>query len=284
MDIHTYALPNPMWQWVSDHPKLQNSLLVVVQIAIQSINIFVYQVNKDWLADMTGDVDESGWEYAFQFHGSTWHGELKICIYISNLAANIIVYLIAELSLGNYKHFRSFARRRKWIRLRRRRMLEDDESYHSDDAVSIHTASIPENDESAQGIEEKENKLYERLQKCRLDRERLKVVDDILQENDTQLEMIQAKVSKPLDGSRLELTCSMLDIFQLNDYMQLFDFEDSRRKFALVSCSSQSPSYILLPHDANYPLLFSFCSANKHRAKTHRKVVLRKFLKEMRMP
>jgi hypothetical protein len=32
-------------------------------------------VNKDWLADMTGDVDEAGWEYAFQFHGSIWHGE-----------------------------------------------------------------------------------------------------------------------------------------------------------------------------------------------------------------
>ncbi|KAI9287136.1 hypothetical protein BC943DRAFT_204520 [Umbelopsis sp. AD052] len=165
MDIHTYALPNPMWQWV----------------------------NKDWLADMTGDVDELGWEYAFRFHGSTWH--------------------------GNYKHFRSFARRRKWIRLRRRRMIEDDKSYHSNDAVSIHTASIPENDESPQEIEEKENKFYERLQKCRLDRERLKIVADILQENDTQLGMIQAK---------------------LNDYMQLFDFEDSRRKFALLLLSKQT--------------------------------------------
>ena len=58
-------------------------------------------------------------------------------------------------------------------------MIEDDKSYHSDDAVSIHTASIPENDESAQGVEEKENTFYERLRKCRLDRERLKVVDDI---------------------------------------------------------------------------------------------------------
>ncbi|KAH8555607.1 hypothetical protein BGW37DRAFT_142551 [Umbelopsis sp. PMI_123] len=165
MDIHTYELPNPMWQWV----------------------------NKDWLADMTGDVDESGWEYAFRFRQSTWH--------------------------GNYKHFRSFVRRRKWIRLRRRRMIEDDHTYHSKDAVSIHTASISEVEGSVQEIEAKETMLYDRIKACRLDRERLKVVDEVLKQNDTQLEMIQAK---------------------MNDYMQLFDFEDSRRKFALLLLSKQT--------------------------------------------
>jgi hypothetical protein len=85
-------------------------------------------------------------------------------------------------------------------------MIEDDKSYHSDDAVSIHTASIPEFDEPAQGIEEQENKFYERLRKCRLDRERLKVVDDLLQENDTQLDMIQAKVSRLSVGSSLNIS------------------------------------------------------------------------------
>lgn len=85
-------------------------------------------------------------------------------------------------------------------------MIEEDKSYHSDDAVSIHTASIPENDEPAQGIEEKENKFYERLRECRLDRERLKVVDDILQENDTQLDMIQAKVSRLTVWEQLDIS------------------------------------------------------------------------------
>lgn len=165
MDVHTYVLPDPTWQWV----------------------------NKDWLADMTGDVDEAGWEYAFRFHGSVWH--------------------------GNYKHLRSFARRRKWIRLRRRRVVDDDQSYHSNDAVSIHTASILENESTAQDAETKEDALFDRLKSCRLDRERLKIVDESLQENDTQLDMIQAK---------------------MNEYMRLFDFEESRRKFVLLLSKQSS--------------------------------------------
>ncbi|CAG8586500.1 3918_t:CDS:2, partial [Dentiscutata heterogama] len=52
-------------------------------------------VHKEWLIDMSGDVDEEGWEYAPDFHCSCWHG----C----------------------YKPLRSFVRRRRWIRLRRRK-------------------------------------------------------------------------------------------------------------------------------------------------------------------
>jgi len=41
---------------------------------------------------MSGDTDEEGWGYALNFHNSSWHG----C----------------------YQPFRSFVRRRQWIRLR----------------------------------------------------------------------------------------------------------------------------------------------------------------------
>lgn len=68
MDITDYELPDPSWEWV----------------------------HKSWLVDMTGDVDEDGWEYAMTFHGSPWH--------------------------GNYEIFRSFARRRRWLRLRKRKV------------------------------------------------------------------------------------------------------------------------------------------------------------------
>lgn len=68
MDITDYELPDPSWEWV----------------------------HKSWLVDMTGDVDEDGWEYAMTFHGSPWH--------------------------GNYEVFRSFARRRRWLRLRKRKV------------------------------------------------------------------------------------------------------------------------------------------------------------------
>ncbi|KAG0340753.1 Cytoplasmic and mitochondrial histidine tRNA synthetase [Podila humilis] len=67
MNTTDYVLPDPNWEWV----------------------------HKSWLVDMTGDVDEDGWEYAMTFHGSPWH--------------------------GNYETFRSFARRRRWLRLRKRK-------------------------------------------------------------------------------------------------------------------------------------------------------------------
>ncbi|RHZ81073.1 hypothetical protein Glove_124g12 [Diversispora epigaea] len=65
MDIHTFQLPDPSWEWVY----------------------------KEWLIDMSGDVDEEGWEYAFDFHCDNWHG----C----------------------YRTFRSFVRKRRWVKLRR---------------------------------------------------------------------------------------------------------------------------------------------------------------------
>ncbi|KAG0367184.1 hypothetical protein BGX24_003339 [Mortierella sp. AD032] len=67
MNTSDYELPDPSWEWV----------------------------HKSWLVDMTGDVDEDGWEYAMTFHGSPWH--------------------------GNYEIFRSFSRRRRWLRLRKRK-------------------------------------------------------------------------------------------------------------------------------------------------------------------
>jgi hypothetical protein len=74
MDIHTYELPNPMWQWVSNH-FLSISYIFCFRVEPQPDNWHLsVKVNKDWLADMTGDVDESGWEYAFRFRQSTWHG------------------------------------------------------------------------------------------------------------------------------------------------------------------------------------------------------------------
>lgn len=139
-------------------------------------------MNKDWLADMTGDVDEAGWEYAFSFRGSVWH--------------------------GNYTHMRSFARRRKWIRLRRRRVMDEDHSVQGDEAVSIHTAEAATNDGREESASDREAQVFERLKACRLDRERLKILDDMLKEDDAAVEMMQVK---------------------LKEYSALFDFEESRK-------------------------------------------------------
>lgn len=52
---------------------------------------------KSWYVDMSRDVDEEGWEYSFQFNtGFAWH--------------------------GSHPWFHSFVRRRRWLRLRRRRV------------------------------------------------------------------------------------------------------------------------------------------------------------------
>ncbi|KAJ5888134.1 Meiotically protein [Penicillium taxi] len=47
---------------------------------------------RTWYVDMSGDVDEQGWQYAFSFGSSQWH--------------------------GTHPWFHSFARRRRWVRLR----------------------------------------------------------------------------------------------------------------------------------------------------------------------
>lgn len=54
MDISNYQLPDPMWEWVSEN----------------------------WMIDMTEDVDEAGWQYAFNFHGAVWRGNTRIFLYI----------------------------------------------------------------------------------------------------------------------------------------------------------------------------------------------------------
>jgi hypothetical protein len=34
-------------------------------------------VSKDWMIDMTEDVDEAGWQYAIKFNGADWHGNVS---------------------------------------------------------------------------------------------------------------------------------------------------------------------------------------------------------------
>ncbi|KAI8870832.1 hypothetical protein GQ42DRAFT_134297, partial [Ramicandelaber brevisporus] len=48
-----------------------------------------------WMIDMSGDVDEDGWQYASRFNSSNWNG-------------------------GHKRRFKSLVRRRRWIRLKRR--------------------------------------------------------------------------------------------------------------------------------------------------------------------
>ncbi|KAL4754130.1 hypothetical protein BDW72DRAFT_167448 [Aspergillus terricola var. indicus] len=65
VDITNAQVPDPSWEWAW----------------------------KTWYVDMSGDVDEQGWQYAFSFlRSSSWH--------------------------GTHPFWHSFVRRRRWVRLR----------------------------------------------------------------------------------------------------------------------------------------------------------------------
>lgn len=64
VNITNAQLPDPSWQWAW----------------------------QTWYVDMSGDVDEQGWQYSLSFNSSAWH--------------------------GNHPCFHSFVRRRRWVRLR----------------------------------------------------------------------------------------------------------------------------------------------------------------------
>ncbi|GAN00981.1 conserved hypothetical protein [Mucor ambiguus] len=161
MNIENYQLPDPTWQWVS----------------------------KDWMIDMTEDVDEAGWQYALKFHGAVWH--------------------------GNYKHFRSFVRRRRWIRLRHRPLnnqqllqQQSQEPLLLNMSDSTPTSSLSS---AAADVPYSDTDIIEKLQKCRLDRERLAVLN--------------GAIKSTLPGLEDQLLEKAID------YMDMLEYDDSKCKF-----------------------------------------------------
>ncbi|KAI9044476.1 uncharacterized protein KD926_001077 [Aspergillus affinis] len=94
VDITNAQLPDPSWEWAW----------------------------RRWYVDMSGDVDDQGWQYSSSFSSSAWH--------------------------GSHPWFHSFVRRRRWVRLRVKRVSERSrrertglEMAHmlNDDYFTIHT-------------------------------------------------------------------------------------------------------------------------------------------------
>ncbi|KAK6507216.1 hypothetical protein TWF481_005666 [Arthrobotrys musiformis] len=94
------------------------------QHAPSAVNIFTAQVPdpswiwawKSFAVDMTGDVDEEGWQYSFAFRGTKWH--------------------------GNAVWWHGFVRRRRWIRKRVQRRLPadlDDAHHLTPEYFTIHS-------------------------------------------------------------------------------------------------------------------------------------------------
>lgn len=94
--------------------------------------------------------------------------------------------------LGNYKHFRSFVRRRRWIRLRRRLVPVESEEQEEEETkdneqklinVDDNDSGFPQSSSSTsssfQALDNPQH-LKDELAKCRLDRERLRVLGQVV--------------------------------------------------------------------------------------------------------
>lgn len=88
--------------------------------------------------------------------------------------------------LGNYKHFRSFVRRRRWIRLRHRKKGLESPKLEQQASTASHPENGSENQQTSSTTSYERNAhesdMLQRLRMCRLDRERLKILEDALQD------------------------------------------------------------------------------------------------------
>lgn len=186
VDITNAQVPDPSWDWAW----------------------------KTWYVDMSGDVDEQGWQYSFTFASKSWH--------------------------GTHPWFHSFVRRRRWLRLRVKRANETSrgrsgfEMAHrlNQDYFTIHssttkmspdltaqaasrsaslTCRTPNTDEEVLPEEiEDIPTLMGALKSAVVDREKIEALKTFIDEGGEELHYLQQKVP---------------------DIMSLFVFQTSRWRF-----------------------------------------------------
>ncbi|CDH57006.1 predicted protein [Lichtheimia corymbifera JMRC:FSU:9682] len=138
MDTTTYQLPDPTWQWVT----------------------------KEWMVDMSGDVDEAGWQYALKFHGAVWHVPVEK---EEQEETNV-----NEAKLIN---------------------VDDNDSGFPQSSSST-TSSLQ--------VLDNPQHLKDELAKCRLDRERLRVLGQVVSMGGGTSEQLMRQVQEILDTLQYE--------------------------------------------------------------------------------
>lgn len=170
---------------------------------------------RTWYVDMSGDVDDQGWQYAFSFGSSQWH--------------------------GTHPWFHSFARRRRWVRLRSKihdrkyRGHSDFENAHmlNEDYFTIHSSKLRSREQSTANLSSQAESgflgrattkvdeephaeeigdipsLMHALKLASIDRERIHSLKGFVQEGGEELYYLSDKVSRsiPLRVFRVT-TCS----------------------------------------------------------------------------
>lgn len=116
---------------------------------------------RTWYVDMSGDVDEQGWQYSFSFSSSQWH--------------------------GTHPWFHSFVRRRRWVRLRtkiserRHRGRSEFERAHmlNEDYFTIHSSRARSREQSLAGMSRVETGVLSRVGSRVVEEGRMEEIGDI---------------------------------------------------------------------------------------------------------
>lgn len=167
VDVHSAQVPDPTWEWVWDR----------------------------WHVDMSGDVDQDGWEYNFVFHNNSasWHGT-KVW-------------------------FHAFVRRRRWLRKRKRRSSgERHDPNHNpvEDYFTIYSTtnrnSISFDDGPASRTSIVDDAipdyatLHRVMRRARLDREKVDALGKFIDEGGDEVQLLGGHVSLCREGANRRST------------------------------------------------------------------------------
>ncbi|KAJ5760821.1 peroxin Pex23-like-Penicillium chrysogenum [Penicillium odoratum] len=180
---------------------------------------------RTWYVDMSGDVDEQGWQYSFSFGSSQWH--------------------------GTHPWFHSFARRRRWIRLRQKvperryRGRSEFEKAHmlTEDYFTIHSSKVRSREQSAVGLSRIESGYLSRAATGLEEEPPIEEIGDIPS-------LMYALKLASIDRERIDVLKKFVEqggeeLYYLNDkipeIMPTFLFQASRWQFVtyLVSIINQ---------------------------------------------
>ncbi|KAG5519081.1 hypothetical protein PMAC_002167 [Pneumocystis sp. 'macacae'] len=149
-----------------------------------------------WKIDMCENVDAEGWSYSFSFWSKKWYGT---CIW-----------------------FHSFVRRRKWIRERQWKCIDDPDIMDNDNYFTVNssyklsrspsTSTLNESIASSKNFKTETDiqNLLKKLKEYRIDRERLHVLESFILSSNQNINLLNDSIKDVLD---------------------CFIFQESRRQF-----------------------------------------------------
>ncbi|KAJ5239882.1 hypothetical protein N7468_004501 [Penicillium chermesinum] len=170
---------------------------------------------RTWYVDMSGDVDEQGWQYSVSFKSSQWH--------------------------GTHPWFHSFVRRRRWVRLRskipekRHRERTEFEKGHmlNEDYFTIHSSKAKSREQSIAGASRVESGFLSRVGTKVEEEPQFEEIGDVPS-------LMNALKSSSIDRERLDALKRFIkdggeEIYYLNDkvpeILSMFLFQASRWQF-----------------------------------------------------